>query len=331
MRLRPPLLMATTALVLAGCGAAADDDAPAVAADGQEAGAGDADDPLPSCDRDTIRFADTQVEALEELSRRFEPFAAELERALGREIEFYSVPDRNAAATALEFNDVDLVLAGAAEYVVLNAVADAQPIVALTRDEYYSVIAVHADSDIEELDDLQGRSVAIGSVGSGTRHIAPMRILVEDGGFDPESDLDVVYLDDAWREAFIAGEVEAIGLGSRHLEPVVEELGEENVRTIFEGPNMGHDAFMVDADLGEDCADEIRQALLANEDALLEAIWDTADDTDNDKYLESALREVDDSDYDTMREAFLAIGVDDFAAFDEDELEREIEEQQEDA
>jgi phosphonate transport system substrate-binding protein len=329
--MRAPKWMACTVtgmvLVLAsGCG---DGDGGTSADESRAAATGTGDDPLAACERDTIRFADTQVEALEELSRRYEPFATAMEEAFGREIEFYSVPDRNAAATALEFNDVDLVLAGAAEYVVLNAVADAQPVVALTRDEYFSVIAVHEDSDIHDLSDLQGRTVAIGSVGSGTRHIAPMRILVEDGGFDVDEDLEIVYLGDAWREAFIAGEVDAIGLGSRHLEPVVEELGEDAVRVIFEGPNMGHDAFMVDASLGEDCAQQIGDALVEHQDALLDALWDTADGTDNEKYLESELRPVDDSDYDTMREAFLAIGVDDFAQFDEDELERDIEQQQE--
>lgn len=307
------------ALVLAGCGG--DDDQTAALPEGM-------DDPIPSCDVDTIRFADTQVEAMEELSRRYEPFAEELRNSLGREIEFYSVPDRNAAATALEFGDVDLVLAGAAEYVVLNAVADANAVAALTRDEYFSVIAVQADSDIEELEDLRDRSIALGDIGSGTRHIAPMRILVEDAGFDPEADLDVNYLGGAWREAFIAGEVDAIGLGSRHLEPIVEELGEDGVRTIFEGPNMGHDAFMVRGELGDDCAGEIGEALTDNADAILQSIWDTADDTDNEKYLESDIETVDDSDYDTMREAFLAIGVEDFAEFDEDELEAEIEQQQ---
>ena len=288
---------------------------------------GGPDDPVPACDTDTIRFADTQVEALEELSRRFEPFADELAEAFGRDIEFYSVPDRNAAATALELDDVVLVLAGAAEYVVLNAVAGAEPVVALTRDEYYSEITAHADSDIHELEDLEGHSVALGGIGSGTRHIAPMRILVEDGGYDAENDLDVQYLDDAWREAFIAGEVDAIGHGARHIEPVAEELGEENLRTVFTGPEMGPDAFMANPELGEECADELRTAVLDNEEAVLEALWGTADDTDNEKYLDSELVAVDDDEFDTMREAFLAIGIDDFAEFDEDELEREITEE----
>lgn len=311
---------AVTALTLAACG-------------GEQESAAvqdfDGEDPIPSCDMETIRFADTQIEALEELSQRFDPFVETLQGLTGREIEFFTVPNRNAAAIALDQDDVDLVLAGAAEYVVLNAVSDAEAVAALTRDEYYSVIAVHADSDIEELSDLEGRSIAIGDIGSGTRHIAPMRILVEDGGFDdPDQDLDVNYLSDAWREAFINGEVEAIGAGSRHMDPVVEDLGEDNVRVIFEGPNMGHDAFMVNPELGTDCGNELGDLLTENSDEILGSILDTADETENDKYEESSIEAVDDSAYDTMREAFLAIGVDDFAEFDEDELEEQIEQQQ---
>lgn len=295
---------------------------------GDDAAAAVDDSLLPSCDVDTIRFADTQVDALEDLARRFDPFREEMESAFGRGIEYYPVPNRNAAALALENDDVDLVLAGSAEYVVLNAMADAEPAAALTRDDYYSVIGVHADSGIESLDDLAGESIAIGDIGSGTRHIAPMRILVEDAGFeDPEEQMEVEYLGETWREGFMQEETEAIGAGARHLEPVFEELGEDNVEIIYEGPPMGHDAFMVNPALGEECAEEIGEALTENEEELLSSIWDTADDTDNEKYLESGIEPVEDSDFDVMREAFLAIGVEDFAEFDEDELEDEIEEQ----
>ena len=44
--------------------------------------------------------------------------------------------DTAEAATALEYDDLDVLLTGPAEYVVLKAEADAIPLVGVTRDNY---------------------------------------------------------------------------------------------------------------------------------------------------------------------------------------------------
>lgn len=301
---RLPAALAASALLLTACGGGADD-APA------------ASEVLAACP-DTLRFADTQVEALEELGRRYEPFRDALQDATGSRIEFFASADRLAASTALEFDQVDMVLTGPAEYVVINATAGALPVVGLTRPDYFSLIGVHADSDIQELDDLRGRTVAVGRVGSTSRQLGPTAILVDEAGFEPGVDVDILQLGDAWREAFIAGEVDAIGAGRRHFDDVVEALGEDQVRVLHEGPPLPNDLFVAREGLGQECVDQLQGAFLDNSDALLAAIWDTADGTDNEKYLDSEFVRAQDADYEPIRAAFRAVGIDDFSTAEVD-------------
>ena len=67
---------------------------------------------------ETIRFAVTDVEGMEQLQREYGGFVEELEKATGLEIEFTPVNNRTAAVEAMRAEQVDFVLTGPAEYVV---------------------------------------------------------------------------------------------------------------------------------------------------------------------------------------------------------------------
>ncbi|MCT1606297.1 PhnD/SsuA/transferrin family substrate-binding protein [Nesterenkonia massiliensis] len=136
---------AAAVLTLAACGsdsAEAGDTAEAAAADG--AGACAAHEPL--------RFSDTGVEGLETLVLEFEDFRVALEEVTGLDVEFQPMSSRTAAATALEYDDLDVLLTGPAE----KAEADAIPLVGVTRDNYKAAIFKRTDSDLESVADLEG-------------------------------------------------------------------------------------------------------------------------------------------------------------------------------
>lgn len=142
---------AAAVLTLAACGsdsAEADDTAEAAAAAADGAGACAAHEPL--------RFSDTGVEGLETLVLEFEDFRVALEEVTGLDVEFQPMSSRTAAATALEYDDLDVLLTGPAEYVVLKAEADAIPLVGVTRDNYKAAIFKRTDSDLESVADLEG-------------------------------------------------------------------------------------------------------------------------------------------------------------------------------
>ena len=73
---------------------------------------------------DTVKLAVTDVEGMEALIKEFGPFEAALEASTGLDIELFPVSSRTAAVEAINQGQVDLVLTGPAEYVVLKELSD---------------------------------------------------------------------------------------------------------------------------------------------------------------------------------------------------------------
>ena len=88
---------------------------------------------------------------------------------------------RTAAVEALAAKQLDFVLTGPAEYVVFRARTNAQPVVALTRPDYFSQIVVLADGPIKALGDLKGKKISFGEIGSTSQHLGPAQILMDAG------------------------------------------------------------------------------------------------------------------------------------------------------
>ncbi|MFP3907638.1 MAG: PhnD/SsuA/transferrin family substrate-binding protein [Acidimicrobiales bacterium] len=323
--MRSVALVSALILALAACGGDDDDaddattTAPANADSGDDTTDDDdtaGDDTAAGGDAcpDTLRFSDTGVEGLEQLVVEFEDFRVAMEEATGKSVEFFPISGRTAAGTALEFDEIDLLLTGPAEYVVLQSEADAIPVTGVTRPGYKAMIVVPDDSDIESLEDLEGRTVLTKEVGSTSGHLGPLAMLVE-AGLEPGSNVEVIPLGSTRLEAFEAGEGDALGTGFGDFEEVEEALGGEgSIRLLEEGPDLPNDLFIARAGLGEECADWLREELVENQQVLLDAITGTGE---ADKYLESEFVPAADEDYDPTREAFEAAGYEDFAELPE--------------
>lgn len=259
---------------------------------------------------ETLRFAVTDLTGLEELQRDFDPFREALEEAVGAEIEFFPVSDRTAAAAALQSDQVDVVLTGPAEYVVMRARADVEPLAGILRPGYRSVIGVLAESDIQEVEDLEGRSIALSDVGSTSGHLGPAQIMYE-AGLQPTEDVEMLTLGDSWGQAFLNGETDAYGGSAVDWENVMEasEGRQDDYRILAETEDFPPDVFIASTALPEEQRREIAAAMVENEEALVEAILQGASD-ENEKYEGSSMVEVEDSDYDPVRDAYAAVGQD---------------------
>ena len=262
---------------------------------------------------DTIKFAVTDVQGLEELQRDYEPFREAMEEATGKAIEFFPVADRTAAAVALQSDQVDVVLTGPAEYVVIRSKTNAVPFVAITRPNYRSVIAVQPDSGISDISGLTGKKVAMSDLGSTSGQLGPTKILV-DGGINPEEDVEILLLGDTDLQAFKNGETEAWGGSALDYERFLEaeSLEPGDLPLIETGPLLPSDVFVASNTLSTDYVQELKQAMVENQDLLVGAIISVEA---NKKYTGSEIIEVQDSDYDSIREAYRAIGIDDFNEF----------------
>lgn len=293
-------ILVVAALLTSACGG--DDTAISAAAGGSDA-----------CP-DVLRFSDTGVEGLEQLVVEFEDFRVALEEVTGKTVEFFPISSRTAAGTALEFDEIDLLLTGPAEYVVLRAQTAVLPVVGVTRPEYRAMIVAATNGEIESLEDLRGGTVLTKEVGSTSGHLGPISMLIE-AGLEPGVDVEVIPLGSTRIEAFSFDEGDALGTGLSDFEEIEEEMGGPgSIRKIAEGPDLPNDLFVARTGLGEECAGHLQERFVENQDVLLAAITGTGE---ADKYLESEFLPAEDADYDVTREAFGAAGYDDLASVPE--------------
>jgi phosphonate transport system substrate-binding protein len=261
---------------------------------------------------ETVRFAVTDLQGLEELQREFGAFKEEFEKQSGLKVDFFAVNDRTAAAAALQADRVDVVFTGPAEYVVIHEKTGAQPIVAIERDGYHSTIYTKADSGITSLEQLRGKKVAMSDVGSTSGHLGPSQMLV-DAGLKPGTDVETLTVGDTVHESLKRGDVAAVGIGYHDYEEfMAEEADPAQYRVLAEGPILPPDLLMGREGLDEQTVTTIRDTFNDHFDTLLPAMLEGKD---NAKYENAKLVNATDSDYDEVRAMYQAVGVNDFSQF----------------
>lgn len=267
---------------------------------------------------ETVRMAVTDVKGLEQLRRDWDAFRGKMEEITGYDIEFAPVSSRTAAVELLRSERVDLVLTGPAEYVVINKLTDAQPLVGFSRPDYFSAIIVMADSGISGVQDLKGKKVALGDVGATSSHLGPAALLA-DYGIDPMTDIDVVHTaEKIGFESLKRGDVAA--WGTNYMSDFVtlrarDELPPGAFKVIARGPDLPNDILVAGAHVSEQVKETVRKAIVDNSDALIAAIVEEGGE-ENRKYSGMKfLPNVKDSDYDYVRKAYRTIGHAKFAGF----------------
>ncbi|MFW6345033.1 MAG: phosphate/phosphite/phosphonate ABC transporter substrate-binding protein [Halomonas sp.] len=257
-----------------------------------------------------IRMADTGIEGMGTLEEAFGPFAETFEETTGLELEMFSLSNRTAAGNALQYDDVDLVFAGPSEFVLFEREADIEILFAIERPHYGSSFFVPADSEIESLEDLEGRKVALKDTGSTSGHIFPSQMLVE-AGLDLDRDLEIVMAGDARIAALVNGDVDAMGGGNRDIEEIEAMDPEGDYRVIAKSDVLPGDPVIMRGSLPDECKTALRESLEENADALWEAL--IATERNEGKFLnrDSSMgfeRTAD--DYEVIRRAYEAAGID---------------------
>ncbi len=260
-----------------------------------------------------LRFAVTDVVEEEKLKRDYETFRAALEEILATKIEFFPVDSFTMAAAALQLNQVDLLLAGPSEYVVINARTNAIPLIAVTRPNYFSVIAVPAGSQIKSAAQLQGQTLALSDIGSTSGHLGPTKLLIE-AGLDPKSDLKILMLgDDGSLENFKQGKVDAWGGSALDYQNFLETEGasENDFPVIAKTDLLPSDVIIVSNKLDSQVVEEYKNLIVNNQDKLITTL---AKGESTKKYKGSKLVAANDADYNLIRDVYQAIGEGDLIA-----------------
>lgn len=264
---------------------------------------------------ETWKLAVTDVEGMERLQLEWGPFKEALETATGETFEFYAVNSRTAAAEALRGKTVDFVVSGPAEYVVINKLTDATPLIGLGRPDYHCAIITRADSGINVPADLKGKKVAFGDIGSTSNMLCPMQALA-DHGVDPVNDITKTHTSrNIAFEALKAGDVDAIGMNAGKwvgIRSKETDLPYGAFKIIARSGDLPNDMIMVGAHVPAETAKLIQTAILDNKDAVIAGI--TAHE-ENDKYIGMDLVAIEDSAYDYVRSMYTNAGYPQFDNF----------------
>ncbi|MHA3915411.1 PhnD/SsuA/transferrin family substrate-binding protein [Halovulum sp. GXIMD14793] len=265
---------------------------------------------------ETWKIAVTDVEGMERLQTEWGPFKAALEAATGETFEFYAVNSRTAAAEALRGENVDFVISGPAEYIVINKLTKATPLIGLGRPDYHCAIVVRADSGINSMADLKGQKVAFGDIGSTSNMLCPMQLMA-DFGVDPVNDVEKVHTSrNIAHESLKKGDVAAIGTnanswinGARNKD---DSVPYGFFKMLARSGDLPNDMIMVGAHVPAEAAAKVRDGILNNKETVIAGI--TAHE-ENDKYVGMDLVAIEDGAYNIVRSMYSNAGYPQFDNF----------------
>lgn len=254
-----------------------------------------------------VKFAVTGIDGLEELEAEYGPFKDALAEVLGFEVEFYALTDNASAVTALKEKEVDFVLAGGSDYVMIKDSLDSvYALTAITRPGYIPVIITHKDSGIKSVKDINPEHI-IGTrnVGSTSGHLMPLKLLI-DAGLELDKDVKVSVIGNDNVESFLAREIDLLPLTLLNYQALrVSEEADYNI--IIQGDPLPNDLLIAGGHLDSSYIEGIRKSILENSDKLIAALLSVEG---NEKYAESVFIEARDSEYDELRDAYKTLGID---------------------
>lgn len=166
------------AVMLAGCG-------PRHAA--ESAGAGAASRSAAKPIGDVLRLTVVPYEAAEKLPEHYQPMADYLAKRLGKKKgQFILVVDYAGVIAALQAGQVDVAYLSSFPYALATSRMKLHPLampwVKGSRD-YHGILFVRADSPINTLQDLKGKTFAFGDPTSTSGYLLPRALLEKEGVF----------------------------------------------------------------------------------------------------------------------------------------------------
>ena len=232
-----------------------------------------------SGDPDPLRVGLIPNQNPESVEANYEPFGDYLSEQLGREVELTVPTSYGAVVEAMVNDELDLAYFGGLTYVQARNRGEVTPLVTEINPRtgdvtYRSIIIVPADSDVQEVSELEGRDFAFGSASSTSGSLYPAITLRDAGGIDYRADLgNFTYTGghDATAQAVANGGVDGGGLEDRILYDLIEDgaVDGDSVRVIEESePIEGYPWVVRDA-LSDELKEQIVQAYLDIDDLAL--------------------------------------------------------------
>src|SRR5215471_19667013 len=257
-----------------------------------------------------LTFALLSTENAAEITRRWNPIIAQLEKDLRVKVRAVTATDYRGTIEAFKFKKAEVGHLGPKSYVEASTgnYAGVEPIAQLQLPNgslgYRSCLIVHADSDIFSPEDTAGKTFAFNDPNSTSGYLVPSAFFMMEMGIDPQKHFSKVTFSGSHEASILAVANKKVEVASTNL-PDLQQLTRENkvprgaLRVIWVSKLIPNDPIVVRKDLSPSLKSAIQESLVSmkakNPDAFKEiGAWlsgfVTADDG---KY--QVIRELNDS------------------------------------
>lgn len=263
-----------------------------------------------------LRVGFVPAEDAQQVMQNAQPIVDILQKQLGMEIQPFVAADYTGVVEALRVNKLDIAFLTPASYVLAKSEANVKVVLKSERKgiaSYYAAIITRADSGIQTLDDLRGKTFAFGDALSTTGNIFPRKMFKE-RGIDPVRDFKQILYSgghDATVLAVLNGKVDAgatyanspDGEDTAWMRYLKSPEDVKKIRAIAFSEPIPADNLVINGNLDEVIAKKIEETFLQlSRDPKGKQMM-------RDLYQIDGFVRATDQDYDSVRQAFDIAGI----------------------
>jgi phosphonate transport system substrate-binding protein len=221
-----------------------------------------------------ITFALLSTENSAEITRRWGPIIAQLEKDLGVPVKAVTATDYRGTIEALKFGKAQVGHLGPKSYVEAstNNYANVEPIAQLQLANgslgYRSCLIVHADSDMFSPEDMAGKTFAFNDPNSTSGYLVPSAFFMMELGVDPRKHFSKVTFSGSHEASILAVANKKVEVASTNL-PDLQQLTRENkvqrgaLRVIWVSRLIPNDPIVVRKDMPASLKSAIQESLVS--------------------------------------------------------------------
>jgi phosphonate transport system substrate-binding protein len=219
-----------------------------------------------------ITFALLSTENVSEITRRWGPILAQLEKDLGIKVKPVTATDYRGTIEALKFKKAEIGHLGPKSYVEAstNNYANVEPIAQLQLANgslgYRSCLIVHADSDMFSPEDIAGKTFAFNDPNSTSGYLVPSAFFMTEMNVDPKKYFSKVTFSGSHEASILAVANKKAEVASTNL-PDLQQLTRENkvprnaLRVIWVSKLIPNDPIVVRKDMPPSLRSAITESL----------------------------------------------------------------------
>lgn len=232
-----------------------------------------------------LTFALLSTENAADVTRRWGPIIAQLEKDLRIRIKHVTATDYRGTIEALKFKKAEIGHLGPKAYVEAssNNYANVEPVAQLQLANgslgYRSCLIVHADSDLFSPEDTAGKTFAFNDPNSTSGYLVPSSFFMTEMGIDPQKHFSKVIFSGSHEASILAVANRKVEVASTNL-PDLQQLTRENkvppgaLRVIWVSKLIPNDPVVVRKDLPPSLKAAVQEALISMKSRHPEAFKD---------------------------------------------------------